>query len=52
MIRVTHEMGFARDVSNRPAFFHQAVMAEIGRPDQLSGAPCNPETPKFPASLR
>jgi len=52
MICVTHEMGFARDVSNRVAFFHQGVMAEIGPPDQIFGAPQNPETQKFLASVR
>lgn len=30
MICVTHEMGFARDVSDRVAYFHQGVIAEIG----------------------
>ena len=34
------------------AFFHQGVMAEIGTPDQLFGAPQNPETQKFLASVR
>ena len=52
MICVTHEMAFARDVSNRVAFFHQGVMAEIGTPDQLFGAPQHPETQKFLASVR
>ena len=33
MICVTHEMGFAREVSDRVAFFHQGVIAEIGPPD-------------------
>jgi polar amino acid transport system ATP-binding protein len=52
MICVTHEMAFARDVSNRVAFFHQGVMAEIGTPDQLFGAPQHPETQKFLSSVR
>ena len=30
MICVTHEMSFARDVSDRVAFFHDGVMEEIG----------------------
>lgn len=30
MIAVTHEMGFARDVSDRVAFFSKGVMEEIG----------------------
>ncbi|NNU80109.1 amino acid ABC transporter ATP-binding protein [Halovulum dunhuangense] len=52
MICVTHEMGFARDVSRRVAFFHQGVMAEIGPPDQIFGAPQDPETQKFLSSVR
>jgi polar amino acid transport system ATP-binding protein len=50
MICVTHEMKFAREVSDRVAFFHQGVMAEIAPPDELFGAPQNPETRKFLAA--
>ncbi|MGI6247595.1 MAG: amino acid ABC transporter ATP-binding protein [Pseudochelatococcus sp.] len=52
MICVTHEMAFARDVSDRVAFFHKGVMAEIGKPEQIFGAPQNPETKKFLSSVR
>ena len=52
MICVTHEMSFARDVSNRVAFFHKGILAEIGKPDQLFGAPQHPETQKFLSSVR
>lgn len=52
MICVTHEMSFARDVSDRVAFFHQGVMAEIGTPDQIFNAPQHPETQKFLSSVR
>ncbi len=52
MICVTHEMGFARDVSNRVAFFDQGVMAEIGPPSQIFGNPQNEATRKFLASVR
>ena len=52
MICVTHEMAFARDVSNRVAFFHQGVLAEIGSPDQIFGDPQNPETRRFLSSVR
>jgi ABC-type polar amino acid transport system ATPase subunit len=47
MICVTHEMKFAREVSDRVAFFDKGVVAEIGPPDELFGAPRNPETRKF-----
>jgi polar amino acid transport system ATP-binding protein len=52
MICVTHEMAFARDVSDRVAFFHKGVMAEIGKPEQIFGNPQNPETQKFLSSVR
>ncbi|MBW0157597.1 amino acid ABC transporter ATP-binding protein [Sedimentimonas flavescens] len=52
MICVTHEMAFARDVSNRVAYFHKGIMAEIGAPEQLFGDPQHPETKKFLASVR
>jgi ABC-type polar amino acid transport system ATPase subunit len=47
MICVTHEMKFAREVSDRVAFFHQGVMAEIAPPAELFGAPKSPELQKF-----
>ena len=50
MICVTHEMKFAREVSDRVAFFHQGVMAEIAPPERLFGAPQHPETQKFLAA--
>lgn len=52
MILVTHEMSFARDVSDRVAFFHKGIMAEIGTPEQLFGDPQHEETRKFLASVR
>jgi len=52
MICVTHEMAFARDVSDRVAYFHKGIMAEIGAPDQLFNDPQHPETRKFLASVR
>jgi len=52
MVCVTHEMACARDVSNRVAFFHQGVMAEIGSPDQIFGSPQNTETQKFLSGVR
>ncbi|MXQ07119.1 ATP-binding cassette domain-containing protein [Alphaproteobacteria bacterium GH1-50] len=52
MICVTHEMGFARDVSDRIAYFHQGVMEEIGPPQQLFGNPHSENTRKFLAKVR
>ena len=50
MICVTHEMKFAREVSDRVAFFHKGVMAEIAPPAQLFGAPENAELRTFLAA--
>ncbi|WBU62168.1 amino acid ABC transporter ATP-binding protein [Paracoccus albus] len=47
MICVTHEMKFAREVSDRVAFFHQGVMAEIAPPDELFGDPKDPNLQQF-----
>jgi octopine/nopaline transport system ATP-binding protein len=35
MLVVTHEMGFARDVSSRVLFLHKGVVEEDGRPDDV-----------------
>lgn len=50
MICVTHEMKFAREVSDRVAFFHQGVMAEIAPPAQIFDAPQQDETRRFLAA--
>lgn len=50
MICVTHEMKFAREVSDRVAFFHKGVMAEIAPPAELFGAPKAPELQAFLAA--
>ncbi len=47
MIVVTHEMGFAREVASRMAFFHEGRILEQGTPDQLFEATANPETRSF-----
>jgi ABC-type polar amino acid transport system ATPase subunit len=52
MICVTHEMGFARDVSDRVAYFHEGVMEEIGPPAQIFGDATSENTRKFLAKVR
>lgn len=47
MVIVTHEMAFARDVSNRVIFIDQGVIAEEGEPKQLFSAPKNQRTRDF-----
>lgn len=47
MICVTHEMRFAREVSDRVAFFREGLIHEIGTPSQVFEAPEKPETAAF-----
>jgi polar amino acid transport system ATP-binding protein len=51
MILVTHEIRFARDVSDRVAFFHKGLIHEIGVPEQVIGNPQRPETVEFLKSV-
>ena len=44
---VTHEMGFAREVSNRVLFISDGVITEEGSPDQIFTSPRHPATAKF-----
>jgi len=39
MVVVTHEMGFAREVSNRVMFLDDGYIAEEGTPEEIFGAP-------------
>ena len=41
---VTHEMGFAKEVSDRVVFMDGGVIAESGTPDQIFNHPQNPRT--------
>lgn len=50
MICVTHEMKFAREVSDRVAFFQKGVMVEIAPPAQFFDSPDSPELRKFLAA--
>jgi hydroxyproline transport system ATP-binding protein len=52
MIVVTHEIGFARDVSDRVAFFHEGVIEELGPPEQVLGNPQSKHTQKFLSNVR
>ena len=47
MVVVTHEMGFAREVAHRMAFFHEGVIHEEGTPDELFNHTRFPETRRF-----
>ncbi len=52
MLVVTHEIGFARDVSDRVAYFHEGVIEELGPPGQVIENPNSEKTKKFLAKVR
>lgn len=47
MIIVTHEMAFARDVSNHVVFMADGVIEEEGSPEELFGNPKKARTQEF-----
>ena len=47
MVVVTHEMGFAREVSNRVLFMDGGYIVEEGLPEQIFGDPQNERTKEF-----
>ncbi len=47
MLMVTHQMGFAKEFSDRVCFFYAGKIAEQGPPAQLFGAPKNERTRQF-----
>ncbi len=47
MICVTHEIAFAREVSDKIAFFHQGIIEELGTPEQVISNPQKETTQKF-----
>lgn len=47
MICVTHEIAFAREVSDKVAFFHQGVIEELGAPEQVINNPQKETTQQF-----
>ena len=48
---VTHEMGFAKEVSNRVLFMDGGVIAESGAPSEVFNNPQNPRTKEFLAKV-
>ena len=52
MVLVTHEIRFARDVSDRVAFFRNGLVHEIGSLDQVIGNPVHPQTAAFLKSVK
>ncbi len=52
MIVVTHEMGFARDVSNKALFLHEGLIAEAGDPHEMFNNPQTERLWQFLSSAR
>ena len=52
MLVVTHEMAFARDVSNHVVFMSQGVICEEGSPEDVFGNPQKQETKDFLSRFR
>jgi polar amino acid transport system ATP-binding protein len=51
LLMVTHEMSFARKVSDRVIFMHQGRVHEMGPPQAVFGNPQTPELKQFLSSL-
>lgn len=47
LVLVTHEMGFAREVSSRVLFLDAGVIEEEGTPEELFGSPQSPRLQTF-----
>ena len=52
MLVVTHEMAFARDISNQVVYMNQGVICEQGTPAEIFGAPQRQETKDFLSRFR
>ncbi|NMP38128.1 MAG: amino acid ABC transporter ATP-binding protein [Clostridiales bacterium] len=52
MIVVTHEMNFAKDISNKVVFMSDGVICEEGSPEQIFVNPAKQETADFLARFR
>ena len=52
MLVVTHEMGFAREVSNKVVFMDDGVIAEEGTPDEIFNHPKEERTKAFLSSVK
>ena len=51
LLMVTHEMNFARKVSDRVVFMHAGRIHEMGPPAEMFGAPKTPELQQFLSAL-
>jgi polar amino acid transport system ATP-binding protein len=47
LLIATHEMAFAREISDRVCFLHAGTVAEVGSPSHVFGAPRDERTRQF-----
>ncbi|MCQ0092696.1 ectoine/hydroxyectoine ABC transporter ATP-binding protein EhuA [Roseovarius sp. M141] len=52
MLMVTHQMGFARDISDRVCFFYGGKIEEQGPPSQIFGSPQRERTQQFLSAVK
>ncbi len=52
MLMVTHQMGFAKDISDRICFFYSGRIEEQGSPDELFGNPQKERTQQFLSAVK
>jgi len=52
LLIATHEMAFAREISDRVCFLHAGTVAEIGAPSQMFSAPQDERTQQFLRRVR
>jgi ectoine/hydroxyectoine ABC transporter ATP-binding protein len=52
MLMVTHQMGFAKDISDRVCFFYGGRIEEQGTPDELFGDPKKERTQQFLSAVK
>jgi len=52
MLIATHEMAFAREISDRVCFLHAGSVAEVGAPSQIFSAPQDERTQQFLRRVR
>ena len=52
MLVVTHEMAFARDVSNHVVYMNEGIICEEGTPEEVFGNPQKQETKDFLSRFR
>ncbi|WP_043868858.1 ectoine/hydroxyectoine ABC transporter ATP-binding protein EhuA [Celeribacter indicus] len=52
MLMVTHQMGFAKDISDRVCFFYDGAIEEQGAPEDLFGNPQRERTQQFLSAVK